>query len=80
MALKYRSGIDVMKGDRVLLSKVPGVIEFVADPLICDANTVWYVNEYGQGAMISQLESLGSVFTDPEEDGDVEFVCRAPNP
>jgi hypothetical protein len=76
MPLKYGSGEVVMKGDRVLLSKEAGVIEFVADPLNNDPITLWYVKECGAGVVISQLKSLGSVFTHPEEDSDVKFVCR----
>ncbi len=80
MPLKYKSGEVVMKGDRVLLSEEAGVIEFVADPLLNDPNTLWYVKEYGGGVMVAQLEHLGSVFTHPEEDADLEFVSRVPNP
>ncbi len=77
MALKYRSGEAVIRGDRVLLGNEPGVIEFVADPTIDDPKTRWYIEEYGSGVMISQLESLGSDFDDhPEEDADLKFVSR----
>ncbi len=36
-----------MKGDRVLYAGDPAVIEFVADPLVPDPDTQWYVEEYG---------------------------------
>jgi hypothetical protein len=82
MPLKYQSGEEVMKGDHVLLSREAGVIEFVADPQISDPNTIWYVEKYGGGVMISQLRNLGSVFDDnPEEDDDLKFVDRCdPSP
>jgi hypothetical protein len=77
---KYRTGEEVMAGDRVRLSNETGVIEFVADPAVNEPKTAWYVQEYGGGVMISQLESLGSVFdNNPEEDEDLEFVCRENN-
>jgi hypothetical protein len=77
MPLKYQSGEEIMKGDRVLLSGDPGVIELVADSLIHDPDTLWYIEEFGGGVMISQLKRLGSVFVhEPETDGDLEFVSR----
>lgn len=80
MPMRYKSGEVVTKGDRVLLSEEPGVIEFIADPLLNDPNTLWYVEKYGGGVMVTQLKHLGSVFTNPEEDADLEFVSREPNP
>jgi hypothetical protein len=76
MTLKYQSGEAVMKGDRVLLYREEGVIEFVADPTVNDPKTLWYVQKFGGGVMVSELKSLGSVFTNPEENSRVEFVCR----
>jgi hypothetical protein len=74
--LRYQSGVAVVKGDRVLLAGDPGVIEFVADPLVQNVDTDWYVEKFGGGVMISQLKLLGSVFTHPESDSDLEFVGR----
>jgi hypothetical protein len=76
MPLKYRSGEVVMKGDRVLLSGEEGVVEFVADETSNDPMSLWLLQEDRGGVMISQLKSLGSVVTDPEEDSDVKFVSR----
>jgi hypothetical protein len=76
MPLKYRSGEVVTKGDRVLLAKKEGVIEFVGDETSSDSTSLWLVEKHGGGVVISQLRSLGSVITNPEEDDDVEFVCR----
>lgn len=80
MPLRYYTGEVVTKGDRVLLSKEVGVIDFIADPLFKDLNTLWFVEKYGGGVMVTQLKHLGSVFTNPEEDADLEFVSREPNP
>jgi hypothetical protein len=77
MPLKYRSGEEVMKGDRVLFHRDPGEVEFVADPLFHDADTLWFVEQFGKGIKITKLKQFGTVFDDdPEEDDELEFVCR----
>jgi len=76
MPLKYRTGEVVMKGDRVLLSGEEGVVELVADENSNDPMSLWLLEEDRGGVMISQLRSLGRVLTSPEEDSDIEFVCR----
>jgi len=43
----YISGEEIKKGDRVMFHGEPGEIEFVADPLISDPQTDWYVQKYG---------------------------------
>lgn len=78
MPLRYKSGDQIIQGDRVLLAGLPGVVEFVADPLVPVPATRWYIEEYGQGIMISEPQRHGAVFsTDPESDDDLEFVGRA---
>jgi hypothetical protein len=74
--LKYRTGEVVMRGDRVLLSGEVGVVEYIADETINDPMSRWLLEENRGGVMISQLRSLGRVFTSPEEDSDVEFLSR----
>lgn len=77
MTLKYQSGEEVMKGDRVLFHGDSGEIEFVADPLVHDVATQWYVNEFGGGIMLTKLKEFGSVFvSDPTVDDELEFVSR----
>ena len=78
LPLRYQSGEEIIKGDHVLLSGEPGVIEMVADPEVSDPSTEWYVQEFGGGVMISKLQRLGSVFTgDPASDSDLQFICRS---
>jgi hypothetical protein len=78
MPLKCQSGEEIMKGDRVLYGGDPGVIKLVADPLIHDPDTRWYVEKFGGGVMISELKIMGSVFVDaPDSDDDLQFVSRA---
>jgi hypothetical protein len=77
MSLIYRTGIEVRKGDRVLYHEDLAEIEFVADPLACDVNTRWYVEQYGGGVMISEPKHHGLVFvSNPEEHDGLEFVSR----
>lgn len=76
MPLKYSSGEEIRKGDRIRLGSEYGAIEFIADPEISDSATSWYVEEYGDGVMLS-MERLGLVFADhPQEDDELELVCR----
>ena len=66
-----------MKGDRVLYHDEPGVIEFVADPLVTDIETAWYVQEFGGGVMIAEPKVFGHVFvSDVVNDEDLIFVAR----
>lgn len=75
MPLKYRSGEDVLPGDRISYDSEPGEIEFVATA--DDPETRWYVEEYGGGCMI-RVSPFGSLFvSDPQKDDDLEFVCRS---
>lgn len=78
MPLKYASGVEIMKGDHVLIAGYPGVVEFIADPFVPDPATRWYIQEYGQGIMISEPVLYGSVFSsDPQSDDELEFIGRA---
>ncbi|HEX5235290.1 MAG TPA: hypothetical protein VFW25_08175 [Silvibacterium sp.] len=78
MPLRYISGEEIMKGDRVLYGGEWGIIELVADPAVSDPETHWFIQEYGRGVMISELERFGRIFTsDPEDDGDLELLSRS---
>ena len=76
MPLYYQSGEEIRKGDKILLCKLPGEIEFVADPLVADPATSWYIETCGTGVMIREPVVLGLVFTG-ETDEDLKFVARA---
>ena len=74
MPLKYHSGEEIREGDHILLGSSRGVVEFIADPLIHDSKTKWYVEEYGGGVML-RTELYGAVFNEnPDEDNDLKFV------
>ena len=78
MVLKYQTGEEIRKGDRILFHREPGVIELVATEL-GDPEIDWYVKEYGGGVMIRE-RVMGRTFIPGdqiEETEDLEFVSRA---
>jgi len=78
MPLKYQSGEEIRKGDRVLFHESPGVVELVADPLVRDPETDWYVQEYGGGVMVLQPGDFGRCFiSDTEDAEDLVLESRA---
>jgi hypothetical protein len=75
--LKYQSGEQIVKGDRVLFHGEPGEIELVADPLVNDPETEWYVKEYGGGVMVVEPKVFGRAFlSNTERTEDLIFVSR----
>jgi hypothetical protein len=46
----------------------------VADPLIGDPDAAWYVQEYGEGAMVAESKVFGRVFLSNTESEDLIFV------
>ena len=78
MPLTYMTGQEIRKGDRVLFHGEPGEIELVADPLVPDPETDWYVQEYGGGVMILEPKQFGRAFLrEPHTAEDLEFLARA---
>jgi hypothetical protein len=83
LILKYRSGEEIRKGDRVLFHGNPGEIEIVA----CDANdpdpsVAWFVKEYGGGVLVLDPMVSGRTFIDADdldEYEDLEFISRGGN-
>jgi hypothetical protein len=78
MALKYLSGEEIKKGDRVLYHGEPGRIELVASEL-GNPETDWFMQEYGGGVMVLERE-MGRTFLPADQlddDEDLEFVSRA---
>ena len=78
MALKYQSGEEIRKGDRVLFHGDPGQIELVASKL-GDPETDWFIKEYGGGVMILERVSGRTFITADQlpDYEDLEFVGRA---
>ena len=77
MPFNYYSGEEIKKGDRVLYHDEPGEIELLADPLVRDVETDWYVEDYGGGVMIAEPKVFGHVFiSDTANEEDLIFVAR----
>jgi hypothetical protein len=75
--MKYQSGDEIRKGDRVLYHGEPGEIEIVVDRFVGDPAMDWYMKELGPGVMVAGLRSFGRLYTsDTENDEDLEFVSR----
>jgi hypothetical protein len=77
MPFSYRNGEPIRKGDRVLFQGEPGEIELVADPLVPDPETEWYVSEYGGGVMIIEPKKYGRIFlTEMYDNDELQLVSR----
>jgi hypothetical protein len=79
VTLRYQSGEEINKGDRVLFHRGPAKIELVA----CasdDPATTWYMEEFGGGVLIREPNDPNLTFVSahqlPEYE-DLEFVSRA---
>jgi hypothetical protein len=79
MPLKYQTGQEIIKGDRVLFHLKPAVIELVAtDPN--DPAQRWYVEDEGGGVLVREPGDGHPTFipADQLDDyEDLEFVERA---
>jgi hypothetical protein len=77
--LTYRSGEDILRGDRVLFHGNPAEIELVA----IDSNNpehAWHVREFGGGVLVRDPKVSGCTFIPRDqltEYEDLEFVSRA---
>jgi hypothetical protein len=77
MPLRYQTGLEIRKGDRVLFHGEPAEIEFVADPQKPEPGTDWYLREHGAGVMVREPKHFGSVFLlEPEAEEDLAFLSR----
>lgn len=78
-SLKYISGEEIKKGDRVVFHGNPAEIELVStDPN--DPEQAWYVTEFGGGVLVSDPMVSGRTFIPADqldECEDLEFVSRA---
>jgi hypothetical protein len=80
MPFRYQSGEEIQKGDQILFHDQSGYIEFVADPLIKDSETDWYVKEYGGGVMVFGPKTFGRTFlTRTENAEDLILTSRLGN-
>jgi hypothetical protein len=78
--LKYRSGEEIKKGDRVLFHGNLAEVQLVScDPNDPDPEVVWHIKEYGGGVLISDPIVSSRTFIPKDqldEYEDLEFVSR----
>lgn len=78
MALKYPTGEEIQRGDRVTYDGNAGVIELVVDGVTGDTENDWIFETHGAGIMVAEPKVFGRVYLhDPHEDEDLRFVGRA---
>jgi len=79
--LKYRSGEEIKKGDRVLFHGNPAEVQLVAcDTDDTDPAVAWYMKEFGGGVLISDPKASGRTFirsSSLDDYEDLEFKSRA---
>ena len=76
--MKYHSGQEVHKGDRILFHGEPGEIEFIAEAGSDDPSMDWYLREHGPGVMVSEPKFFGRVFIrEPENAEDLVLVSTS---
>jgi hypothetical protein len=63
LILKYRTGEEIKKGDRVLFHRNPAEVELVAsDATDPDPEIAWHMKEHGRGVLIREPDGVGSNF------------------
>jgi hypothetical protein len=81
LTLKYQSGEEIRKGDRVRFHGKPAEVELVAsDPNDPDPSIAWYMKEFGGGVLISDPMVSGRTFIQSsslDDYEDLEFEARA---
>jgi uncharacterized damage-inducible protein DinB len=84
LILRYRSGEEMMKGDRVLYHGNPAQVELVSsDANSNDPEEPWHMQEFGGGVMVLYPMVSGHTFIPAdqiEEYEDLEFLQRAEKP
>ena len=80
LRLRYRSGEEICKGDRVRFHGNPAEIELVScDPDDPDPQVAWHMKQFGGGVLILDPLVSGRTFIRAdslEEYEDLEFVSR----
>jgi hypothetical protein len=78
--LKYQSGEEIRKGDRVIFHGEPAENEFVVEGLTENIALDWYMREFGGGVMIREPKHFGMTFIPTDsllETEDLELLSRA---
>jgi hypothetical protein len=75
--MKYTSGEEIRKGDKVLFHGEPGEIEFAVEKLVGDPAMDWHMREQGPGVMVLEAKSFQRAYIrDTENAEDLQFVSR----
>ena len=75
--MRYQSGEEIRKGDKVLFHGEPGEIEFVVDQLSGDPAIDWHLKEQGPGVMVLEPKHFGRAYIrDTENAEDLQLVSR----
>jgi len=73
--LRYRTGEEIRKADRVLFHGRPGEIELVVADRTGDPAIDWYVENEGAGVMVLEPRVFGRAYVQhTEEAEDLVFV------
>ncbi len=75
--MKYQSGEEIRKGDKVLFHGEPGEIDFIVEALSGDTAMDWYVKEYGPGVMVVEPKAGRTFLTETEDAEDLVLVSRS---
>jgi|HubBroStandDraft_6_1064221.scaffolds.fasta_scaffold1712137_1 hypothetical protein len=75
--MKYKSGEEILEGDKVLFHGGSGEIDFVVDRITGHPAMDWYVNEFGPSAMVPEPMFFGRALLNQTEDSeDLQIVSR----
>lgn len=75
--MRYQSGEEIRKGDKVLFHGEPGEIEFVVDQPSGDPAIDWHLKEQGPGVMVLEPKHFGRAYIrDTENAEDLQLVSR----
>lgn len=77
MTLRYQTGENIHRGDRVTHGGNVGVIELVVEALTGEPEEDWLLETSAAGIMVAEPKVFGRVYLDyPHEEEDLLFVAR----
>jgi hypothetical protein len=77
-SLRYATGEEVKRGDRVLYRGLEGIVEFVVVENTGDPALDWYLTQFAGGGIMIRTPELGPTFLSAQDvDGDILFIARA---
>lgn len=77
MTLRYHSGHEVKKGDRIRYHGEPAVVNFVVIERTGDPSVDWYMDEFPEGGCMLEASAFGHVFVPSTDLHDhAQFLSR----